>query len=345
MIRGKKELALVALSGIGFVLYYSMKSGYFSTLQFYRRIPQHMLHSVNLSRRFISAFGDIKQAYGIHKRLVVITDFDRTLTKPFSPADPLKPCPQGHEIIFGMPLLSQPFRSSVAPLAKIAENPPAFRTHLAMQSFSEWWWEKAHYMFVHHKLTHTDIARGTLECDDVELRSSCADLVALTESHNVQIIILSAGVTNVIEHLWERDAIDITTLKNVHVISNKLLFDEKGECVGVHPPTPINWLNKQQTLANFAAAESQLQVAEVLAAVSRGVPVILVGDSLADARVLDLLDTHGPVLRIGFLNSFDNTQQQQWQLDKYLAEFDVVIGPNVETFEFVNHVIQEVLSV
>lgn len=90
-----------------------------------------------------------------------------------------------------------------------------------------------------------------------------------------------------------------------HVVSNKFIYDDAGKTCAATLPliTPNNKNSSVQKLENQRKN------------------VILMGDILQDANMCNNSD-HETVLRIGFLNEFED----EAKLNRYLEKFDLVIA-------------------
>ena len=96
---------------------------------------------------------------------------------------------------------------------------------------------------------------------------------------------------------------------NMHIISNKMIFDELGICVGFEDPL-IHVFNKN---------EASLSSKSYHDAIAQRRNVILMGDSLGDLRMSEGL-AHNIELTIGFLShDIENL------LPSYLEAFDIVL--------------------
>jgi 5'-nucleotidase len=114
---------------------------------------------------------------------------------------------------------------------------------------------------------------------------------------------------------------------NIHVVSNRFVFDEKGVTTGYDESLIIHTYNKD---------EKALKGSPYSSLVASRKNVILIGDTLGDATMADGLQ-HNCVLKVGFLN-----ENQEENLSHYEKTFDVVIlhdGP----FDFVNELLDDLL--
>ncbi|KAJ1553347.1 hypothetical protein HK405_008193 [Cladochytrium tenue] len=169
----------------------------------------------------------------------------------------------------------------------------------------EEWWRQAHEVIVDAKLSREEISRLVL-ATPVPFRQGTRELIAECDTHGVPFLVFSAGLYDVITEILVQASLKSP---NVHVVSNRMRFDESGVCIGFHTPL-IHVFNKNE------ANTSGSPYAETL----RGRPnVILLGDSIGDLQMAEGLQ-HSTLLTIGLLN-----HDVDRLLPSYLEAFDIVI--------------------
>lgn len=189
------------------------------------------------------------------------------------------------------------------------------------------WWTKEHECIVEHKLTRRNILDAVQE-NAISFREGFHDIFAVLAQQNVPTLIFSAGLYDVIHAVLDKEyasssfsaegagqqtTADSVVPPNVHVISNMMQFDDDGVVVGFEGKL-IHSLNKNASVVLDTPFWTQCQM-------QKRRNVLLLGDSLSDARMADGLDCEDhEVVRIGFLN--DRVSEK---LDLYLQHFDVVL--------------------
>lgn len=172
-----------------------------------------------------------------------------------------------------------------------------------------------------HKLTKRNILEAVAE-NTITFREGFHDIFAVLAQQNVPTLIFSAGLYDVIHAVLDKEYASPTEGQlnsasavppNVHVISNMMQFDNAGTVVGFEGKL-IHSLNKNASVVLDTPFWQQC-----LSEKRRN--VLLLGDSLGDARMTDGLDCEeDEIVRIGFLN--DRVSEK---LDLYLQHFDVVL--------------------
>lgn len=178
-----------------------------------------------------------------------------------------------------------------------------------------------------HKLTKRNILEA-VQANAITFREGFHDIFAVLAQQNVPTLIFSAGLYDVIHAVLDKEyasptegqaTISTTTTNasevppNVHVISNMMQFDDAGTVVGFEGKL-IHSLNKNASVVLDTPFWQQCQS-------EKRRNVLLLGDSLGDARMVDGLECNDDeIVRIGFLN--DRVSEK---LDVYLQHFDVVL--------------------
>ncbi|VDM35032.1 unnamed protein product [Hydatigera taeniaeformis] len=162
------------------------------------------------------------------------------------------------------------------------------------------WWDIAHRVFTSCNV-HRDTLKMTVCSSNLQLRNGVPDFMSTLNSHNIPMVIFSAGLGDIIEWILERAGL---LYGNVKVASNFMNFDEKGLLVGFQSPC-IHTFNK--TFGGLALSD------EDRGAFSKRRCVMLLGDSLFDHHMADGLIEEdiredigesdvSIILTIGFLN-------------------------------------------
>ena len=122
------------------------------------------------------------KAAKIDKLMVVITDFDATLTTGKSI--------QCHDLVGFSPLMSQAFRDEFAPLLD-------WQSNAAIDGVE--WWDTAHALMVKHGQPQRQTLPRMVREAKMEWRAGALDLLERLAALEVPVLIVSAGLTDVIE--------------------------------------------------------------------------------------------------------------------------------------------------
>ncbi|KAI9983125.1 hypothetical protein PInf_007052 [Phytophthora infestans] len=238
------------------------------------------------------------------EQLLVIADFDRTLTPYYKPqSDPQKPLEQEN--------------SSHGLLMTSSALPPEVAT-AHQKLFARYY--PSEYQLSKDQVK-TAVASGSLS-----FRPGFHSLFRLLHDQQVPTLVFSAGLYDVIhaalekEFAAEHNCTHITaeeipdeqkfTPDNVHVVSNMMHFDAKGRIERFDGPV-IHPLTKTAHALLDSPYWKECQL-------DKRRNVLLLGDSRGDVRMADGLDAD-EIIRIGFLNL-----KVDEALEEYLELYDVV---------------------
>uniref|UniRef100_M4BW70 5'-nucleotidase n=1 Tax=Hyaloperonospora arabidopsidis (strain Emoy2) TaxID=559515 RepID=M4BW70_HYAAE len=245
-------------------------------------------------------------------KLVVIADFDYTLTPAYKPT-----AASTHGLLMQSEALG-PLAKTVA--CGIFEKyypieQSATLTQEEKLPFMIEWWTKSHELLIKHRVSKEAVYRAVEE-SDIVLREGFMEIFDVLARENVPTLIFSAGLYDVIHAVLANEyaKTPVKTLpENVHVVSNMMMFDEDGTIVGFNG-TLIHSLNKNASALVETEFWKQCQL-------EKRHNILLLGDSLGDCNMANGLDfNENEIVRIGFLN--DGAEEK---LGIYLQHFDVVL--------------------
>ena len=243
-------------------------------------------------------------------RLCVIMDFDRTITKYWDPSR-TKRAPSSHGILERG--RSAVFRAKADALTEFY-FPIETDASLSVTEkipFMIDWYRKVHGLFVAEGLTRADVANA-VSLSSVELRPGVVDTILWCERHRVPLIVMSAGLGDVITEVLRQHLSNLPAC--LHVVSNAMEFDSSGALVAFTEPV-MHMFNKRLQASDV----ERLAAAAGLRDSRRN--FIIVGDSPGDATMADGLDAT-TVLKIGLLNDAGNSAAL---LPRYRELFDVLL--------------------
>ncbi|CAK9822295.1 7-methylguanosine phosphate-specific 5'-nucleotidase [Anthophora retusa] len=139
-----------------------------------------------------------------------------------------------------------------------------------------------------------------------DLRDGVKELFEKLQLLKVPVLVFSAGLGDVVQAILKNEGV---LFDNVKIISNFLKFDG-GEIGGFQNKRLIHVFNKNEQ----AIEEKYFKVLE------RRKNVLLMGDSIGDASILDGMVDTCAVLKIGFL--YDHVESS---LSSYMETFDIVL--------------------
>ncbi|KAK2820440.1 hypothetical protein Q5P01_023399 [Channa striata] len=255
--------------------------------------------------------------------LQVISDFDMTLTK-FTYNG--KRVPTTHNILDNQLLINENCTKKMRELLNTyypIEIDASLSAEEKLPLMVEWW-TKVHELLIQQKIRKDMLAVAVKE-SSVMLRDGCKLFFDRLSEHQVPLLILSAGVGDVLEEVIRQNHV---FHPNVHVISNYMDFDKTG-VLRAFKGQLIHTFNKRECALSQAAGLRQLQ----------GCPnVLLLGDSLGDLTMADGVSEPKNILTIGFLN--DQVEERK---ESYINSFDMVLVKD-ETMDVPNAIIRYISS-
>ena len=256
------------------------------------------------------------------KNLHVLSDFDRTITSGTTPEG------KRTETVISK-LRSDPKYLGEEYLKKAHElfdiyHPIEISTEIPFEEkkakMYEWWMR--HFdLLVKYKF-NKQVIKKVVEEKPLRFRKGALEFISLLYSKDIPLIFMSAAPGDLlIEYLKKNHLLT----PNVHVISNRYEYDEKGNAVRILEPI-IHVLNKSEvSLKDFPLYEQ----------IKNRKNIILLGDDVSDAEMAEGFD-YNDIIRIGFLN--ENIKER---LNTFKDKFDVVIL-NDGNMDFVNDLNKEI---
>ena len=252
----------------------------------------------------------------------VVSDFDKTLTPqwlndPCSQTGALVSCHSSYAVIECSSLLSEAYRVTCRDLA--AHYVPLENDHRLTPEerikVNIDWSEKAHVSLLNENLTMNRF-REIVDCSwknvEIHLRGQTSEFFAITRKSNVPVTVLSAGMRDVIERIFELEGIAQDDF--MRIVGNALEFDpDTGKHVGFSKPAILPH-NKKDAVALF------LQNCEIRA---NRPNALLMGDFPHDVDFIHLIPQLDEFVAIGFLADRKNHHEEA--LEEYLKHFDIVI--------------------
>ena len=230
-----------------------------------------------------------------NEQLCVVSDWDRTLTK--ARTEDGQDATSYSAIAHGA-YLGEAYRVEMDRLYARYRPIEISQTisHRKKQKAMRDWWAAALAMMQKYGLTE-DIIEDIAAREFMRLRDSATDFFNILADRDIPLLILSAGIGNVISKFLKVRAL---LTSNVTVTANKLIFDTQGVVAGFCEPV-IHSFNKARHASNPQGC------------------VLLLGDTIEDAQMVTDADADC-VIRMGFLNEAVEENRAA-----YLRAYDIVI--------------------
>lgn len=241
------------------------------------------------------------------KKLVVFSDFDRTLTYGTQDGKQVSSLisllRDGNHLTKEYAPAAQALFDRYHPIEMDASLTVAQKS-LAME---EWW--RTHYQLLVDSGLRKEDLRDIATSGHLRLRDGVKEFLQLLATHRVPLVIVSAsGLGDALPLYLESQGV---LADNVHIVANMLIWGEHGAAIGVQEPI-IHPFNKEQI-----ALEQMQDVQDAL----RGKTSCLVlGDSLGDANLAQRFTQFTVVTKVGFFNPGYDTD-----LSLFRQLYDVVI--------------------
>lgn len=265
---------------------------------------------------FNEAAARLRRLGSTRDNVLVIIDFDLTLTTGTSD--------ECHDIVGESPLMPPALRSAFEPLLDFSKPfPPELE--------GDRWWARANALIIEHG---AEISASTFRavCDaaPVELRPGANELLCRLRELGVPVLIVSAGVSDVIEAVLDASGVPRGDETLLAVSSNKLIFgfaqgeregggagegEGEGAVVGVEPAQPITSLNKGMTFERNRQWLEQLHASRTT--------LLVVGDRISDLKVAAGAPEGYEAVGIGIFN--DTPHGAQPAFEDFAAQFDCTV--------------------
>ena len=242
-------------------------------------------------------------------RLLVITDFDATLTTGNSI--------QCHDLIGHSETLSGAFREDFAPLLDWQTNPLTDGVQ---------WWDQAHKLMVKHGTPPRALLPRLVKESGMTPRPGALKLLKRLALLDVPVLIVSAGVSDVIEEfLRQHDALS----ENITVCSNRLNYGADSAPLSVSPDPAITSFTKGTAYKASSTFFKQHAERRTL---------LVLGDSLTDTDVTKEVP-YDHVITVGFPNSRGPEAEA-----KYHDSFDALVLGDDGSLAAVDALVDDVMA-
>ncbi|KAG5898309.1 hypothetical protein JTB14_022998 [Gonioctena quinquepunctata] len=237
-------------------------------------------------------------------RLQIVSDFDKTITKQHENGTTLSSfgmfskCPSVTEEHVR---ITNNLVKKYAPIEVDPNVPYGEKTKLMQE-----WWSLSEDSLKGLKVGKEEIERVCSQLGP-SLRDGTNEFFRSLHRANVPLLVFSAGLGDTVVALLKHWGV---LLPNVEVASNFLKYDKEGTILGFRDAL-IHVLNKN---------EYAIKGTEFHDKVADRDNVILLGDSLGDANMVEGMDHLSSVLKIGFLY-----ERSEEALPSYMDTFDIVL--------------------
>lgn len=240
------------------------------------------------------------------KKLHVLTDFDRTLTKAFVNGESV---PSLISILRDGNYLSSDYAKKANALYD-KYHPIEIDSEISLEdkkkAMREWW--ITHFdLLIKSGLNKKDLGK-VAESSNIQFRRGATDFIDFLHERDIPLVIISSsglGGDVIAMYFAKHDKL----YGNIYIVSNSYEWDENGKAIGVKEPI-IHTMNKE---------EAEIKNLPFFDAIKSRQNVILLGDSLGDVGMAKGLNCDN-LIKVGFLN--ENAEEN---LEQYKKNYDIVI--------------------
>lgn len=189
------------------------------------------------------------------------------------------------------------------------------------------WWERHFALLFKHGFSKQLIDKIISE-DRIVLREGVLEFIDFLHEKNIPLIILSAGIGDLIKSRLEKDG---RLYENVHIVSNFAKFDESGKAIGIFSQI-ITAVNKHETeIHKLPIYEDLLKRKNVL----------LLGDSLDDLWMISGFP-YSNLLNVCFFGDGLEFKENKFEgnVKSFMENYDVVLL-NDPDFSWINEFVKE----
>ena len=258
------------------------------------------------------------------KKLHILTDFDKTLTKTFVNDEKI---PSIISVLRDGNYLTKDYAEKAHALYNKyhpIEINPEIPLKEKKEAMYDWW--KNHFdLLIKSRLNKKDIEK-VVNSGKVEFRDGALDLIKFLHKHNIPLIIMSSsglGYESISMYLEKHKCF----YNNIHIISNAFIWDKDDYAIGIKEPI-IYVMNKDETI---------LQDFPVFKIIKNRKNVILLGDNIEDIGMVEGFN-YNNLIKIGFLNDDVNKN-----LPYYKQNYDILIL-NDSGMGYVNGLLRELIE-
>jgi HAD superfamily hydrolase (TIGR01544 family) len=247
--------------------------------------------------------------------LIVVSDFDRTLTKQFIDGQDVG---ASFDQVRFSGVLGADYEKRTQNLfdhyrpIELSEIPPAEKLAAMSQ-----WGPKAMAALVEFGM-RKELLPEVINRGRMRLRDGVAEFIREVTTAGIPLYVISAGLGDVIEQYLEAAGVR----PNVRVIANYLRYDENNRAVG-SAPLMITSQNKHAVISHHN--------------VPCGKNAIVLGDTLEDANAAECLEAACSI-KVGFLN-----KDQDGLLHPYSEAYDILVL-NDGGMQRATELVREILS-
>ena len=195
------------------------------------------------------------------------------------------------------------------------ENDPDL-SNAAKSKYMVEWYKATDQVFMSHKLSKQMLA-DVVEHSDLDFRDDIQDLFAICKEHKIPIVIISAGLGDLIQLYLEKYNM---LSPNVHIVSNFFIYNEQGDVIDRTLPV-IHPMNKYESLINESKFFSKIK---------DRTNVIQMGDHVGDYQMVSGFD-YKTLLSIAYLHIDCPKVKQQ-----FAENFDIIYEHEADFTEVIN---------
>jgi len=282
------------------------------------------------------------------EKLMVLADFDYTLTKRWSDVDKLVEVDSSYCVVTKSPLMDESIGHTMRdnyragfPLMSdpdiSVERKMAHMTQLREEELKLW---------MKSGLTKS-MLRSIINCHNLTFRDNMFPLCASLAQEQVPFIVSTAGLADIVEGVLNKENL---LHENISVLGNYFDWKEDGSLGGFKNEI-VHSYNKETSMRQYVNERHRNEVNEITkkdlennnkCVFAGRSNFIVMGDSLGDARMAMEIENIENVVKIGFLNDND-PESLESRLVSYCEAFDLVLI-NEESLTLPLHLLEAIVK-
>jgi HAD superfamily hydrolase (TIGR01544 family) len=269
------------------------------------------------------------------KKLMIVSDFDFTLTKKYHKDLNLF---SSYCVLESSEMISEDFKRLNK---ELFGKYSSFENDISMDfetrdKLMQQWFKENLDLVLEENLSKEDFQSMILESErNFYYRYGILELFELIHTYHIPFFIISGGIFEIIEESLKIILPFYNELKQknlIHIVANRFEYDSEGKVCGYKEPF-VYTFNKGETLKHIFKEFNTGQE-----------NIIVMGDHLNDTDTIKHIDYENEI-KIGFINYFEDslTEQQHKMIEAYQLKYDVCLI-NDGNLTFVNNLIKKIME-
>jgi HAD superfamily hydrolase (TIGR01544 family) len=269
------------------------------------------------------------------EKLIIVTDFDFTLTKKYHKDNNLYSSYCVLEYSNGVSEDYKKLNKELFSKYSKIENDFSIDFETRDKLIHQWFKENLDLLLA-EKIYKEDFYGMLIQAErNFYYRYGILEFFSLIEKNNIPLFIISGGISEIIEESLKVVVPEYQSLKEknlIHIVANQFEYDTNNKVVGYKSPF-VYTFNKGETLKNIFKEFN-----------TGDANIIVMGDHLNDTDTVKHID-YNEEIKIGFINYFEDslTEQHHKMIEAYKLKYDVCLI-NDGNLTFINSLMKNIIN-